>query len=313
MMQGREKEKKERAIGVIGTAVFHGVLLLLLLILGLSSIPQEEEGILVNFGDSPTGFGATEPVRNEPVSERTTPPATSTPTPSMPPPPSNPTPSREQLVTQNYEQSAAVKAAEKAKQEAERKRIEEERKRQTEIDRQKRIEEEQRKAAEAERQRILAEEKRKQEEMERQAQAARTNVRGAFSRTAGSGSSEGETTGTGNQGALTGDPNATSRTGTGLGSSGNSFSLGGRSLVGSLPKPVENCNEEGVVVVEIVVDKAGKVTAATSILRGSRNLTPCLRKAAEEAAMRARFNSDANAAHEQKGTITYYFGFGSSN
>lgn len=308
-MEGREKEKKERAIGVIGTAIFHGVLILLLLILGLSSIPQEEEGILVNFGDSPTGFGASEPVRNEPVGERTTPPAVSTPTPASTPPPSNPTPAREQLVTQNYEQSAAVKAAEKAKQEAEKKRIEEERKKQTEIDRQKRIEEEQRKAAEAERQRILAEEKRKQEEMERQAQAARSNVKGAFSKTSGTGTSEGETTGTGNQGALTGDPNATSRTGTGLGSSGNSFSLSGRTLTGSLPKPVENCNEEGVVVVEIVVDKTGKVTAAQAILRGSRNLTSCLRKAAEDAALRARFNSDASAAAEQKGTITYTFGF----
>lgn len=311
-MEGREKEKKERAIGIIGTAIFHGVLMILLLIIGLSSIPQEEEGILVNFGDSPTGSGPSEPLRNEPVGERNTPPATSAPTPATPPPSSTPEPSREQNITQNYEKTAAMKAEEKAKQEAEKKRLEEERKKQAEIDRQKRIEEEKRKAEEAERQRIQAEEKRKQEEMERQAQAARNNVKGAFSKTSGSGTSEGVTSGTGNQGALTGDPNATNRTGSGLGSSGNSFSLSGRSLVGSLPKPIENCNEEGVVVVEITVDKTGRVTAAQAILRGSRNLTACLRKAAEEAAMKARFNNDPNAAAYQSGTITYYFGFGAS-
>lgn len=310
-MEGKEKEKKERAIGIIGTTIFHGVIILLLLILGLSSIPKEEEGILVNFGDSPTGFGASEPVRNEPTGEKNTPPATSIPRPASTPPPSNPTPTREQLNTQNYEESAAVKAAEKAKQEAEKKRVEEDRKKQAEIDLQKRIEEEKRKAVEAEKQRLLAEEKRKQDEMERQAQAARSNVKGAFSKTSGTGNSEGETTGTGNQGALTGDPNATGRTGTGLGSSGISYSLAGRSASGSFPKPVENCNEEGVVVVEITVDKTGKVTAAQSILRGSRNMTACLRKAAEQAAMRARFNNDVNAAAYQTGTITYSFGFGS--
>ncbi len=312
-MEGKEKEKKERAVGLIGTAIFHGIIILLLLFIGLSSIPQEEEGILVNFGDSPTGMGTSEPVRNEPTGQQNTPPVKSTPAQASTPPPTNPTPAREQLVTQNYEQTAAIKAAEKARQEAEKKKIEEDRKLKAEIDRQKRIDEEQRKAAEAERQKQLAEEKRKQEEMERQAQAARSNVKGAFSRTSGTGSSEGETAGSGNQGALTGDPNATNRTGTGKGSSGNSFSLAGRSLTGSLPKPVEGCNEDGVIVVEITVDKTGNVTGAQAILRGSRNLTNCLRKAAEEAAMRARFNSDANAAAYQSGTITYTFGFASSN
>lgn len=310
-MEGREKEKKERAIGMIGTAIFHGMLFLLFIFMGLTSIPQEEEGILINFGDSPTGLGASEPELNEPTGDKTTPPATSTPTPASTPPPSATKPAPEQLETQNFEEAAAVKA-EKVRKEAEKKRIEEDRKKQNEIDRQKRIEEEKRKAEETEKQRLLAEEKRKQEEMERQSQAARSNVKGAFSKTAGTGSSEGVTSGSGNQGALTGDPNATSRTGSGLGNSGNSFSLSGRSLSGSLPKPVENCNEEGVVVVEITVDKTGKVTAAQAILRGSRNLTSCLRNAAEVAAKRARFNSDSNAAAYQTGTITYYFGFGAA-
>jgi colicin import membrane protein len=234
-------------------------------------------------------------------------------TPASTPTPSNPKPVPDPTLTQEYEKTAAIKAAEKQKKEAAKKKIEEDRKKQTEAERLERIEEEKQKAVEAERQRVIAAEKRKQEEMERQAQAARNNVKGAFSKSNGTGASEGVTQGSGNQGALTGDPNATSRTGTGLGTSGNSFSLSGRNLSGSLPKPVENCNEEGVVVVEIVVDKTGKVTAAQAILRGSRNLTACLRKAAQDAAMRARFNSDAAAAAEQKGTITYSFGFGSAN
>lgn len=306
-----ENSNKEKISGYLGSIIFHVALIVLFLFLGLSSIPQEEEGILVNFGDSPTGFGMTEPVRNEPSGVENTPPVTSSATqPSSQPQSTQPPPVKENILTQNYEETAKIKAEEKKQAEAKQKRLEEERKIKAEQDKQKRIEEDKKRAEEAERQRVIAEEKRKQEEQERLAQLARNNVNQAFSRTDGTGTSEGVTQGTGNQGHLTGDPNSTNREGTGLGSSGNSFSLSGRSLVGNLPKPIDSCNEEGVIVVEVTVDKTGKVTAAQAIQKGSRNWNQCLIKAAQEAAMKAKFNNNPDAAAYQKGTITYHFGFG---
>ncbi|MDR2928951.1 MAG: TonB family protein [Cytophagaceae bacterium] len=303
-----EQRKKERVTGIVWSVVFHAALLVLFFFLAIKTTPSEEEGILVNFGDSPTGRGVSEPVRNEPTAERTTlPAATTSPPPSSPPQPSQTTPVQKPVMTQNYEETARINAEKQKKREAEQKKQREEREKREEQERQQRIEETKRKQAEEAERKRIAEEQRIQEEKNKKAQQARNTTKDAFSRTQGTSASEGETQGSGNQGYLTGDPNATNRQGTGLGNAGNSFSLSGRNISGSLPKPVDNCNEQGVVVIDITVDKTGKVTDATYSQRGTTNNSPCLIKAAEAAAKKAKFNNDPNAAAYQKGTITYSF------
>jgi TonB family protein len=299
------EKKSDKTFGAVGTVLFHLALLVLLFVMGIKSIPMEEEGILVNFGDSPTGSGPSEPSRNMPSAPETTPP-TAQPIPASTPP-SAAEPVKQRNITQDYEKTAAMTAEEKARQAAEKKRLAEVQKEYEEAQRQKRIEEEKRVAAEeAERQR-LAEEQRKKEEMQRQAEAIRNATSQAFSKSNGTGTSEGETQGTGNQGYVSGDPSSDSRTGTGLGSSGNSFSLAGRSLSGTLPRPEYNLQEDGVVVVEITVDKNGAVTDAQPILKGTTTQNSYLWQKAKEAALKARFNSSASAPAYQKGTITYRF------
>ena len=64
---------KDRRKGLIGTILFHAVLFIAFIFLGLTyTFPPEEEGIEVNFGDSETGFGeeepATTPVETQPES-----------------------------------------------------------------------------------------------------------------------------------------------------------------------------------------------------------------------------------------------------
>ena len=84
------------------------------------------------------------------------------------------------------------------------------------------------------------------------------------------------------------------------------FDLNGRSISGSgLPVPVNTVQDEGRVVVNITVSPDGKVIA-TSINRRTNTVNPELRKAAEDAAKRARFNQ-IDAVDNQTGTITYYF------
>ncbi|MDR2653660.1 MAG: TonB family protein [Prevotellaceae bacterium] len=88
---------------------------------------------------------------------------------------------------------------------------------------------------------------------------------------------------------------------------GVSFSLQGRSVSGGFPKPAHNLQKSGKVVVEIRVDQNGKVTYARATAKGSTLQDATLWKAAEDAARRARFNVDKNAAISQMGTITYNF------
>ncbi|MDX1285536.1 MAG: hypothetical protein R3182_11010, partial [Draconibacterium sp.] len=136
---------REHKKGLIGTIIFHILVLILLIFLGFfTPLPLPgEEGILVNFGTSENGLGDREPSparRNpEPVQtvqqeEESAPPPASTP---PPPPASQPeTQSAEEVtMTQDYEQTAAIDAAEKKKreqEEARKKELEEIRKKQEE-------------------------------------------------------------------------------------------------------------------------------------------------------------------------------------
>ena len=140
------------------------------------------------------------------------------------------------------------------------------------------------------------------EEERAAAEAAASKIAGAFGKGSKMGST-GNDTGEGNQGSPTGNGN-TGKT-SGVGSYGT-FDLNGRSLGSEgLPIPVYNVQDEGRVVVTIVVNPEGKVIA-TSINKRTNTVNPALRRAAEEAARRARFNA-VSGVNNQSGTITYYF------
>lgn len=156
-------------------------------------------------------------------------------------------------------------------------------------------------AEKAEEARKLAAEK---AERERKAaeEAARKRVAGAFGKGAQMGS-KGSTEGTGVQGSPTGNSSTGATAGTG---GYGTFNLGGRSIgEGGLPRPVYNVQDEGKVVVTITVNPAGQVIG-TSINRQTNTVNPALRKAAEDAAKKARFNT-VSGLNNQTGTITYYF------
>ncbi len=89
-------------------------------------------------------------------------------------------------------------------------------------------------------------------------------------------------------------------------SSGINYSLGGRGKV-SFKKPNNPTQEDGTVVVDIVVDKYGKVIKATPGARGSTTTNPTLYKQAKEAALKAKFTKKLDALTDQKGTMTFVF------
>jgi outer membrane biosynthesis protein TonB len=281
----------EKAKGIAGTAIIHlGVFLLLLLVaFTVSSPPKTELGILVNFGTDETGLGTIEP-SGEPMSQDAAPP----------PPSRSPLQSDDQpLLTQNNEDAPEVKKADPDAEKKRREKIEADRIRreQLEEERIRKVQEE------AERKRIEAEQQRTADIMNR--------TRNALANAKNSGTnstSEGITGGAGNQGDPRGDVNSNVRgTGGGLGDRGSiSYSLGGRG-VQKLPSPKYDYQEEGRVVVDVSVDRQGKVVQAVPGGKGSTTLNEYLLKVAKDAALQAQFEVDANAAEVQKGTITYNF------
>lgn len=98
--------------------------------------------------------------------------------------------------------------------------------------------------------------------------------------------------------------NATQGKPTGVGSYGT-WDLGGRDMLGELPRPQYSIQEEGRVVVTITVDPEGNVID-TRINNRTNTTNLQLRQAAEQAAKRTKFNA-IGGENNQTGTITYYF------
>lgn len=311
----------EHKAGFIGSIVTHIVVLLLLLFFGFfTPLPLPgEEGILVNFGDSETGFGAEEPAPSEtaPIIDQE---EKKTETKTPPPPPVKKVTApveKEALMTQDLEKTVALESAKKKIEAKKAKDLEEEKilkekRRQEQLEKNQQIESDRLRQAEIARQKkeeeqklaLAAAEQRKAGEINNRAKNAfGGNGKGtADSKSTG----QGVTYGTGNQGTADGSANV-DKYGPGRGSgNGTSYSLEGRDGI-SLPKPNYPGNEEGIVVVQVTVDKNGAVTKAEPGVKGSNTANPELIAAARKAAMQARFNADPNASAFQIGTITYRF------
>ena len=297
-----------RKKGLLGTTLIHLMLFGMLILVGFSTPvppPETEEGILVNFGTGETGIGEIEPsppaFREESsapvIKEVKSAPASS--------PKSSVKTKEEPLLTQNTEEAPAVK---KADPEAVKKKLEK-------IEANKKIKEQLeaerivKRQEEAEKKKIEAEQQRESDIKNRTKNAlANSKNRGTNS------TGEGIAGGPGNQGDPNGSINSKVRgvgsglgdKGTGTGDKGISYSLQGRGFQ-ALPPPKYDYQGEGRVVVEVSVDRAGKVVQATPGKQGSTTIDDYLFRVAKEAALGARFEVKQDAPAIQKGTITYNF------
>lgn len=271
------KFDKDDTVALIGTILLHLVLFIILYFAVLKTIlPDEDSGVLVNFGDVTASVGMLEPVYSA-----------STPQKEVPPQPiTKPQPAaKEELITQDEEETVSI--PEKKKKEVEETAEEKAKKQQEEAERRRKEEEERRK-----------------EKQRRQEEAISNQVSGAFGVSRAQESQQGDATaGTGNQG----NPFGNTDTGENEGIGGyGSFNLSGRSLgSGGLPRPDYNVEEEGRIVLDITVDPKGNVILA-EIGRGTNITNDALRKSARDAARRAKFNK-IQGSNNQNGTITYNY------
>ena len=118
-------------------------------------------------------------------------------------------------------------------------------------------------------------------------------------------SSEGDTGTPGDKGNPNGGKDIANYDGQGGSGGGPSYDLGGRNAK-SLARPSSDFNEEGIIVVDIWVDRDGRVQRA-QIGKGTDIANAKMRQTATSAALASVFAPDRNAAELQKGTITYRF------
>lgn len=255
-----------------GALLVHVAFVVLLLLVGFTMPKQEEEeGVPVLMGEVPDAAGLADPslVKVDVMPEETSPQVQEA--------------VEQEMITQEDEETVTLKP-----------KAETEKKKET-------PKPEKTEAEKAEEARKLAEAKAEKERREAE-EAARRRVAGAFGKGAQMGS-KGTTEGQGIQGSPAGNAPTGATTGTG---GYGTFNLGGRSIgEGGLPRPVYNVQDEGKVVVDITVDPSGRVIA-TGINRQTNTVNTALRKAAEDAAKKARFNA-VSGLNNQSGTITYYF------
>lgn len=283
------------------TTLLLSMLLLFLFYIGLSYMdPPIENGISVNFGTTDFGSGPVQPkekIKSEPLNT----------------PPVEPT-VQEKVVEEVQEEVAEKEMAKEApaekvltqeSEESIRIKQQQETKRKAEAAAQKA-------KAEAER---VAKEKALAAEKAKQAQDAKKReldaLMGGLNKSDGTASgSEGNDTKAGDKGQPDGDPYATSYYGSpGSGSGTGGYGLNGRTLVNK-GKVAQECNEEGRVVVQIVVDRNGRVISATPGVKGTTNTAACLMEPAKKTAFMHQWNLDSNAPSQQVGFVVVNFKLG---
>lgn len=263
------------------TALITAIILLLMFVMGATYMdPPIEYGVAINFGNTDYGSGPIQPekpIKSEvnKIVEETKPQETKTEPVTAPS-------KTEDILTQDSEESIAIKkqkeAEAKAKAEAERK----------------------------ERERIEAE-KRQQQEEEAKKKSLDALIGGVKNSDGTKNTSDGTGNTKGNQGQLDGDPYAPSYFGgSGPGKGGVGYGLNGRGRPTNKTYK-QDCNEYGLVVVRIEVDKQGNVIKAEPGVQGTTNTAPCLLEPAKKIALSFKWPSDAKAPTRQIGFVSINF------
>lgn len=278
--------KKNRNKARIITISVHVLLLLWFALTGLKyQDPPPEEGIAINFGYEEDGSGSN------------TQAAPSTPVKNIPQPVEQAPVTTEEVVTQDVEDAPVIEQTEDP--------VKEQPKEPEVVEEPKETPQETPTEPEPE-----PDPQPTEEELEQQRKQDRLNKLFNTKKN-GSGSGEGETTGGGDQGDPNGDPLSPNRTGNGgIGNSGDYY-LAGRDAK-NRPKPINDCNKEGVVVVKIRVDAEGRVvetTGGVNIPNGpvsNFGTSTCLVDRAERAARKTTWTPKSGAGL-QVGYIVYRF------
>lgn len=261
--------------GILGTIIFHNILFLILFFFGFIE-PKEPPGIesiTINFGDEEYGSGTSEPGEIPEIQD----------IPEQPVPPAEDISvvedSRDEILTQDFEKAPTIQKK-KSEKKQDIKKVENKVKEEAE------------------------------KPVEKPKQVDKRALYSGKSKSSDSNNSEGIKEYGGNQGNIDGSVDSDNYS-LGLGE-GVSFNLEGRGFV-SLPKPELNYQKQGIVKVEITVDRQGNVVNVNPGVKGSTTLDTYLLNVAKSAASKSKFTAKPDAPFHQKGYIIYHFKLQSDN
>lgn len=266
-MRFLETEHERKSFTI--TVVLYALLLLVLFFFGFTYLdPPPENGIAINFGTSETGMGTEQPIEAiQSAPKQTT------------PPPVVQQKTQEEVVTQESTEAPVINDKKKETTPVETKKP---------IEKPKEV-------------------KKPDPKPDKSTTDALSSILNGPKSDGQAKGSEGDDNTAGDKGSPDGDPKASSYYGNGKGLDGDgNYMLGGRRALNK-EKFVQDCNESGIVVVEIEVDRSGKVISARAGVKGSTNTDSCLTEPARRAALATKFNSDSNAPATQTGFIRYNF------
>lgn len=257
------------------TVIIHAIIILLLFYVGLSYLdPPPENGIAINFGTMDTGSGKIQPPKKVSTAPKQKVSILATKEPSE---------AKEDLITQETTDAPVIKKEENKEEVRE-------------------VEE------------MVEKEIQGQKPKKKPDPKPDKTTTDALSSLINGPKSEGENqfgegsdeTG-GDKGDAEGDLSAKNYYGTGKSLDGDgNYLLGGREALNK-KKFLQDCNEAGIVVVSIEVDRIGNVIDATPGVRGTTNNSKCLLDPAKRAALATKFNEDDKAPFKQIGKIIYRF------
>lgn len=251
------------------TVLIHVAIVLLLFLFGMKYLdPPIEQGIAVNFGTTDFGSGDVQPLEQVQTSpSQTQQQAETTPEPIV----------EEEVVTQDEVDAPVIQEEEQPEQTT------------TPVEE------------------TPIEEPKPDPKPDESTTDALSSILNADAQEGTAQSGEGDDLQAGDKGDPDGDPNASNYYGIGEGLDGDGdYLLGGRKAI--VKKIiVQDCNQEGIVVVDIDVDRNGNVTKAIPGVRGTTNNSKCLLDPAKQAAIETKFNSDSDAPSRQMGRIIYRF------
>ena len=281
------------------TALISVLIILLLFVVGTQYMdPPEEYGIAVNFGTTDFGSGdvqPTKPIKSEPREVKEQPQETVKQPEQKQPEAAATKTKAEDVLTENNDEAIAIKKQKEADANA-KKIADAKAKAQAEADAK----------AKAEADKIA------KEQAEKEAKKKKLDALiGGVSKSEGTETGgEGNDNKAGDKGQLDGDPYAASYFGEpGSGNGGVGYGLRGR---GAPTKEVfrQDCNESGMVIVKIVVNRNGDVIEATPGVKGTTNTASCLLEPAKKIALSHKWRADSKAPTKQIGFVKVNFNLG---
>lgn len=281
------------------TALIAVLIILLLFVVGTQYMdPPEEYGVAVNFGTTDFGSGdvqPTKPVKSEPREVKEQPQETVKQQEQKQPEAAASKTKVEDVLTADNEEAIAIKKQKEA--EAKAKQV---------ADAKAKAQAEAEAKAKAEADRIA------KEQAEKEAKKKKLDALiGGVSKSEGQDTGgEGNDNKAGDKGQLDGDPYAASYFGEpGSGNGGVGYGLKGR---GAPTKKVykQDCNESGMVIVKIVVNRNGDVIEAIPGVKGTTNTAACLLEPAKKIALSHKWRADNKAPAKQIGFVKVNFNLG---